>query len=174
MDACRGRISAILLTHRHLDHSEAAAELARLAGCTVRAADPDLRVGPDGLADGDVVEAAGVRLRARATPGHTSDSISLLCTGVDGVNRVPTGDMVLGRGTRDHLSGRRSGGLLRLPSCLRESSGRHGVVGCCRPRATVSDPLGWLAYYRQASRKRLDRCGPPGHGAVRCEVVSRV
>ena len=38
--ACAARLVTIVLTHRHLDHSEGAAMLAEQAGCDVRAADP--------------------------------------------------------------------------------------------------------------------------------------
>ena len=40
------RISRILLTHGHLDHSAGAARLAALTGAPVLAADPALRRGP--------------------------------------------------------------------------------------------------------------------------------
>jgi glyoxylase-like metal-dependent hydrolase (beta-lactamase superfamily II) len=48
--ACQPQLLVIVLTHRHLDHSEGAALLAERAGCGVRAADPEFRVGADGLA----------------------------------------------------------------------------------------------------------------------------
>src|SRR5689334_19831793 len=41
--ACQERLIMIVLTHRHLDHSEGAAMLADRAGCGVRAADPQFR-----------------------------------------------------------------------------------------------------------------------------------
>jgi glyoxylase-like metal-dependent hydrolase (beta-lactamase superfamily II)/8-oxo-dGTP pyrophosphatase MutT (NUDIX family) len=178
MEACRGKISAILLTHRHLDHSEAAAELARRAACPVRAADPELQVGPDGLADGDDVEAAGVRLLARATPGHTSDSISLLCTGADGVIRVLTGDMVLGRGTTviTYPDGDLAAyfASLELLSEIVRSYGVAELLPGHGPR--VSDPLGWLSYYRRHREERLDqvRAALAAGARTPVEVVARV
>jgi glyoxylase-like metal-dependent hydrolase (beta-lactamase superfamily II) len=95
---CGGRVATIVLTHRHLDHSEAAATLAGMAGCGVRAADPEWRIGPDGLADHEVIMIGATRVDVLATPGHTSDSTSLLVSSGDAV-RLVTGDMVLGRGT---------------------------------------------------------------------------
>ena len=92
-------IATVVLTHRHLDHSEGAAALGARAGCGVRAADPEFRVGPAGLDDGDVLAVPGGSVAVLATPGHTSDSRSLLLTGADGVVRLLTGDMVLGQGT---------------------------------------------------------------------------
>ena len=55
--ACEPRLLGIVLTHRHLDHSEGAALLAERAGCGVRAADPEFRIGADGLAAGELLTA---------------------------------------------------------------------------------------------------------------------
>ncbi len=51
------------------------------------------------MVDGEVIEAAGVQLHVVATPGHTSDSVSLLLDGPGSGPAVLTGDTVLGRGT---------------------------------------------------------------------------
>ena len=101
--AC-GPVAVILLTHGHADHSAGAARLAELTGAAVRALDPAHRLGgsrPGGsglggssLGEGDVVAAAGLEVRVLATPGHTSDSLSLLLD-----DAVLTGDTVLGRGS---------------------------------------------------------------------------
>ena len=101
--AC-GPVAVILLTHGHADHSAGAARLAELTGAAVRALDPAHRLGGsrpgssglDGssLGEGDVVAAAGLEVRVLATPGHTSDSLSLLLD-----DAVLTGDTVLGRGS---------------------------------------------------------------------------
>src|SRR5262249_54203069 len=90
------RVAAILLTHGHPDHAAGAARFAELTGAPVRAADPAQRLGPEGLADGDVVTAAGCELRVVASPGHSADSVCLLLP-ADGA--LFTGDTVLGRGT---------------------------------------------------------------------------
>ena len=92
--AAQGPVEVVLLTHGHLDHSEGAARLAELTGAPVRALDPAHRLGEQGLAEGDVVAAAGLELRVLATPGHTSDSLSFVLP-----DAVLTGDTVLGRGT---------------------------------------------------------------------------
>jgi glyoxylase-like metal-dependent hydrolase (beta-lactamase superfamily II) len=98
--AALGPVEVVLLTHGHLDHSEGAARFAALTGAPVRALDPALRLGEEGLGEGDVVAAAGLELRVLATPGHTSDSLSfVLGDEVDGAEGVLTGDTILGRGT---------------------------------------------------------------------------
>jgi glyoxylase-like metal-dependent hydrolase (beta-lactamase superfamily II) len=93
-----GPVAQVLLTHGHADHAEGARRFAELVGAPVRALDPALRLGSEGLADGDVVAAAGLEIRVLGTPGHTSDSLCFLISD-DGGPAVLTGDTVLGRGT---------------------------------------------------------------------------
>jgi glyoxylase-like metal-dependent hydrolase (beta-lactamase superfamily II) len=99
LDAIRqaaGDVAVVLLTHHHLDHSEAARELAESLGCGVRALDPAHRLGGEGLGGGDVVAVDGLEVHVVATPGHTADSLSFL---LPAERVVLTGDTVLGRGT---------------------------------------------------------------------------
>jgi glyoxylase-like metal-dependent hydrolase (beta-lactamase superfamily II) len=91
-----GDVAQVLLTHGHLDHSEAARSFAERMGCGVRALDPRHRLGEEGLRDGDVVEVDGLEIRVLGTPGHTSDSLSFV---LPAERAVLTGDTVLGRGT---------------------------------------------------------------------------
>ena len=91
-----GDVAVVLLTHHHLDHSEAAKEFAERMGCGVRALDPEYRLGSEGLGEGDVVEVDGLELHVVATPGHTADSLSFV---LPAEAAVLTGDTVLGRGT---------------------------------------------------------------------------
>src|SRR5262245_14010919 len=46
--AAAGRVTTILLTHGHADHSEGAARLHSLTGAPVRALDPTQRLGSEG------------------------------------------------------------------------------------------------------------------------------
>lgn len=89
-----GRIQAILLTHRHPDHAPGAARLAEATGSRVLTFRPEGTEEP--LADGQVVEAGGVRLAAVHTPGHTPDHV--VFHHADS-GALFTGDAVLGRGT---------------------------------------------------------------------------
>ncbi len=88
-------VALIVLTHGHLDHSEGALALARATGAQIRAVDPRLRLGAEGLAPGDVIDVAG-GCEVVLTPGHTSDSAVLLLR-EDG--SFVSGDTILGRGT---------------------------------------------------------------------------
>lgn len=94
--AAAGDVAAILLTHHHADHSEAARVFAERLGCGVRALDPAYRLGGEGLQDGDVVAVGDLEVRVIGTPGHTSDSLTFWLP-ADGA--ILTGDTVLGRGT---------------------------------------------------------------------------
>ena len=92
----RGDVAVVLLTHHHLDHSEAARAFAERVGCGVRALDPAYRLGSEGLGEGDVVAVDDLEVHVVATPGHTSDSLSFV---IPSERAVLTGDTVLGRGT---------------------------------------------------------------------------
>ncbi|MFF5422156.1 MBL fold metallo-hydrolase, partial [Streptomyces misionensis] len=90
------RIALTLLTHGHPDHAEGAARFAELTRTKVRALDPALRLGDEGLTAGDVVTTGGLELRVVPTPGHTADSLSFH---LPADRAVLTGDTILGRGT---------------------------------------------------------------------------
>ena len=175
---CRGRISVILLTHRHADHSEGAARLAALGRWEVRAADPTLRLGRSALVDGDLVEVAGVRLTAFATPGHTADSFSFLLTSANGPARLLTGDTVLGAGTTvisqpdgslgDYLASLNVLERLVVDAEVAELLPGHG------PRA--ADPVRRLQDYRSHRLERLDqiRAALAAGDRTAADIVRRV
>jgi glyoxylase-like metal-dependent hydrolase (beta-lactamase superfamily II) len=95
----QGPVELILLTHHHLDHTEAASAFAERTGAPVRALDPELCAGAAALAADEVVRAGGLGIRVLATPGHTRDSVCLVVEGAEGDAWVLTGDTILGRGT---------------------------------------------------------------------------
>jgi glyoxylase-like metal-dependent hydrolase (beta-lactamase superfamily II) len=90
------RVTHILLTHGHEDHSEGARRLADLLSAPVAALDPEFRYGSEGIHGGDVIESGGLSIAVLATPGHTADSLSFF---VPADSALLTGDTVLGRGT---------------------------------------------------------------------------
>lgn len=97
--AAAGRIDLVLITHRHRDHTESSERFRQLTGAPVRAAMPAQCFGGEPLIDGEVIEAAGVRINVLATPGHTSDSLSFHLPDDGPTGSVLTGDTILGRGT---------------------------------------------------------------------------
>jgi glyoxylase-like metal-dependent hydrolase (beta-lactamase superfamily II) len=98
-------VPLILLTHGHADHAEGARRLHELTGAPVLALDPAHRYGSEGIAEGAVLDAAGVQIQVWATPGHTADSLSFVLPGESGGGpgsgpaAVLTGDTILGRGS---------------------------------------------------------------------------
>jgi glyoxylase-like metal-dependent hydrolase (beta-lactamase superfamily II) len=149
------RVARILLTHGHPDHSEGAARFAALTGAPVRAADPAHRLGAEGLADGDVVTAAGCELRVVASPGHSADSVCLLLRADDALF---TGDTVLGRGTTVIAGDGNLGDYLRTLEQLRDLAESSGI-GLLLPGhgPMLADPLGTLGYYLSHRQERLDQ-----------------
>lgn len=93
--AALGRIPLVLISHRHPDHTGGIDKLVAASGATVRSVGSGFLRGLGApLRDGEVIEAAGVRITVMATPGHTSDSMSFVLD-----DAVLTADTVLGRGT---------------------------------------------------------------------------
>jgi glyoxylase-like metal-dependent hydrolase (beta-lactamase superfamily II) len=149
-------VGVVLLTHHHLDHSEAAKEFAQSVGCGVRALDPEYRLGAEGLGDGDVVAVDGLEVHVVGTPGHTADSLSFL---VPAEGAVLTGDTVLGRGTTvvahpDGQLGAYLDSLDRLHALataheIRSIWPGHGPV--------IEDALGTLDFYIAHRKERLEQ-----------------
>lgn len=169
------RIALTLLTHGHPDHAEGAARFAELTGTKVRALDPALRLGDEGLGHGDVVRVGGLELRVVPTPGHTSDS---LCFHLPAEGAVLTGDTVLGRGTTvvAHPDGRLGDYLdsLRRLRSLTVDDGVHTVLPGHGP--VLEDAQGAVEYYLAHRAHRLaqvETAVENGHRAP-SEVVAHV
>ncbi|MFZ4192041.1 MBL fold metallo-hydrolase [Streptomyces pseudogriseolus] len=148
------RVALTLLTHGHPDHAEGAARFAELTGTKVRALDPALRLGDEGLTAGDVVTVGGLELRVVPAPGHTADS---LCFHLPADRAVLTGDTVLGRGTTvvAHPDGRLGDYLdtLRRLRSLTVDDGVHTVLPGHGP--VLDDAQGAVEYYLAHRAHRL-------------------
>ncbi|GAA2572148.1 MBL fold metallo-hydrolase [Mycolicibacterium diernhoferi] len=93
--AALGRIPLVLISHKHGDHTDGIDKLVERTGAVVRAVGSGFLRGMGGpLSDGEVIDAAGLRITVMATPGHTADSLSFVLD-----DAVLTADTVLGRGT---------------------------------------------------------------------------
>ncbi|MFW3171737.1 MBL fold metallo-hydrolase [Geodermatophilus sp. CPCC 206100] len=90
------RCVAVLVTHHHGDHAEAALPWGARLDARVAAADPRV-AGPGGrvLAPGELLQLAGTAIRVVPTPGHTADHLAFRLES----GAVLAGDHVLGRGT---------------------------------------------------------------------------
>ncbi|MEU6454877.1 MBL fold metallo-hydrolase [Streptomyces sp. NPDC047065] len=148
------RVALTLLTHGHPDHAEGAARFAELTGTNVRALDPALRLGDEGLAAGDVIGVGGLELRVVPTPGHTADS---LCFHLPADRAVLTGDTILGRGTTvvAHPDGRLGEYLdsLRRLRSLTADDGVHTVLPGHGP--VLEDAQGAVEFYLAHRAHRL-------------------
>ncbi|MFJ9585805.1 MBL fold metallo-hydrolase [Streptomyces acidicola] len=148
------RFALTLLTHGHPDHAEGAARFAELTGTKVRALDPALRLGDEGLGAGEVVTVGGLELRVVSTPGHTADS---LCFHLPADRAVLTGDTILGRGTTvvAHPDGRLGDYLdsLRRLRSLTVDDGVHTVLPGHGP--VLDDAQGAVEFYLAHRAHRL-------------------
>ncbi|ROP51978.1 MBL fold metallo-hydrolase [Streptomyces sp. PanSC9] len=169
------RIALTLLTHGHPDHAEGAARFAELTGTRVRALDPALRLGEEGLAAGDVITVGGLELRVVPTPGHTADS---LCFHLPADRAVLTGDTVLGRGTTvvAHPDGRLGDYLdsLRRLRSLTVDDGVHTVLPGHGP--VLEDAQGVVEFYLAHRAHRLAQVETAVEDGFRtpAEVVAHV
>ncbi|MFF0424148.1 MBL fold metallo-hydrolase [Streptomyces sp. NPDC004520] len=169
------RVALTLLTHGHPDHAEGAGRFAELTGTAVRALDPALRLGDEGLGAGDVVTVGGLELRVVPTPGHTSDSLSFH---LPADRAVLTGDTILGRGTTmvAHPDGRLGDYLdsLRRLRSLTVDDGVHTVLPGHGP--VLEDAQGAVEFYlaHRASRlAQVETAVAAGHRTA-AEVVAHV
>ncbi|MBL1073600.1 MBL fold metallo-hydrolase [Nocardia sp. 2] len=152
-----GNIALTIVTHHHADHTGGISRLVKETGTPVRAVDPQFLHGTDQvLTDGEVIEAAGLRITVLATPGHTEDSISLLIDGPDGERALLTGDTVLGTGTtvlesRDDALADYLTSLKRLAEA---APGRH-LLPAHGPDHADAEPV--ITYYIKHREERLQQ-----------------
>ena len=154
IEAAAGPVAAVLLTHHHADHSEAAREFAERVGCGVRALDPAYRLGSEGLGEGDVVAVGDLELHVVATPGHTADSLSFV---VPSERAVLTGDTVLGRGTTvvAHPDGQLGAYLGSLDRLHRLAEAHEIATIWPGHGPVIDDALGALDFYIAHRAERL-------------------
>jgi glyoxylase-like metal-dependent hydrolase (beta-lactamase superfamily II) len=177
-----GDVAAVLLTHHHADHAEAARAFAERVGCGVRALDPAYTLGAEGLTDGDVVAVDGLEVHVIGTPGHTGDSLSFL---VPAEGAVLTGDTVLGRGTTvvAHPDGQ-LGAYLDSLDRLHALAATHEIRTIWPGHGPViDDALPVIDYYIAHRRERLEQVSaaveqlrnePHPEGVAAAELPRRV
>ncbi|MGA5217880.1 MBL fold metallo-hydrolase [Streptomyces cinereoruber] len=169
------RVALTLLTHGHPDHAEGAGRFAELTRTPVRALDPALRLGDEGLGEGDAVTVGGLELRVVPTPGHTSDSLSFH---LPADRAVLTGDTILGRGTTmvahpdgrlgDYLDSLRRLRSLTVDDGVRTVLPGHGPV--------LEDAQGAVEFYLAHRASRLAQVETAAENGLRTapEVVAHV
>ncbi|RDI66002.1 MBL fold metallo-hydrolase [Nocardia pseudobrasiliensis] len=195
--ATGGAIALTLITHHHHDHTGGIERLVKLTGTPVRSHDPKFLHGSDApLTDGEVIEAAGLRITVLATPGHTQDSVSFVldsagATGPEAAVRVTTqgpadavsdaalltGDTVLGSGTtvlesRDGALGDYLASLDRLAAV----ASNRALLPAHGPDHPEAKPV--IDYYVRHRQERLEQVREAlrvlGPNARSLQIVARV
>ncbi len=146
-ELAQGRIAAIVLTHAHVDHSEGAPDLSELVGAPV--------ISSREIAGLDL---GTVELQMHRTPGHSSDSISIIVSSPTG-KYLLSGDTILGRGTTlvAHPDGVLSEYFdsLRL---LRDLCNEQGINTLLPGHGPISEsPVGLIDFYEKHRLERLEQ-----------------
>lgn len=141
------RVSAILVTHNHRDHSPGARALADATGAPIlggppvaadRSFDSDYR--PDRiLKDGDTLAVDGATLAVLATPGHTSNH---LCFALQGTGTLFTGDHAMGWSTSVVMPP--DGDMGAYMESLERLAGRDDRIYYPGHGDAIDDPARWL------------------------------
>lgn len=154
-----GEVALTIVSHRHFDHTEGLGTFVKLTGSPVHAVTEEFRSGDGGgLADGEVFDVDGLRLRVLRTPGHTKDSVSLVVEGVGAGDpgAVLTADTILGHGTTvlDPQDGDLGDYLDSLDALIEVGAGRICLPGHGPELPDVADIA---RYYRAHRHERLDQ-----------------
>lgn len=181
VQASSGKISSIVVTHTHPDHSPGAAPLAQRTGAPVAGQKPahpsegnGLGFEPDRpLQHGDLVQCGEMKLQAVHTPGHASNH---LCFVLESERMLFSGDhimqgstVVIGPPDGDMRAYMRSLQLIKeLPiDCIAPG---HGHV--------ITDPVGevqaLIAHRLKRERKVVEKLGAFPDGCGLSELVRRV
>jgi len=173
--AAAGDVELVLFTHHHFDHTECIDRIVELTGAPTRAIGEEWCRDADPLVDGELLNVAGLALEIVATPGHTTDSMSILITD-DG--SLLTGDTVLGRGTTviawpDGVLGPYLDSLARIRELVLEGVAVRFLPG---HGPIVDEPLPFIDFYLEHREERLDqvRAALAGGASTPLEVVEIV
>jgi len=168
-----GAVALVLISHRHEDHTGGIDKLVELTGAPVRSVGSGFLRGRRSvpLTDGEVIDAAGVRITVMATPGHTTDSVSFVLD-----DAVLTADTVLGRGTT--VIDTEDGNLGQYLESLRrlQGLGRRAVLPGHGPDLTdLHDVTSMYLAHRQERLDQVrDALAALGEDATAREIVAHV
>lgn len=146
-----GRIALVLISHKHEDHTGGIDRIVDRTGAVVRSVGSGFLRGLGGpLTDGEVIDAAGLRITVMATPGHTADSVSFVLD-----DAVLTADTVLGRGTT--VIDDDDGSLRDYLESLRRLQGLGGRTVLPGHGPDLDDLRAVTAMYLSHREQRLDQ-----------------
>lgn len=150
------QLDAILVTHHHPDHTGGVAALRDATGARVWGPARERIPQPcTGLAEGDAIEALGLRFEVLDVPGHTAGHIAYFCKDVAGTPLVFCGDTLFSGGCGRLFEGTPA----QMQASLDKLAALPGATRvCCTHEytlsnlkfATVVEPANrQLAQYRQ-------------------------
>jgi glyoxylase-like metal-dependent hydrolase (beta-lactamase superfamily II) len=138
------RVVAVLVTHHHGDHAEAAQPWGMRFGAPVAAADRAVAgAGGRVLAPGEQLRLAGTTVGVVPTPGHTADHLAFRLES----GAVLAGDHVLGRGT-SVVSHPEGDVVAYLESLRRVHDLGPSALYCGHGPELTVDPAAVLEFYR--------------------------
>lgn len=150
--AASGNVVLTLVTHRHGDHTDGVKSFFKRTGAPTRArTEQFLRGDGSEFVDGEVIEAAGLKITVLFTPGHTADSVSFVLD-----DAVLTGDTILGRGTTvlDPKDGTLGDYLESMDKLESAGAGRIALPG---HGPELPDAADISRFYRTHRLQRLDQ-----------------
>lgn len=170
--AALGKVALVLISHRHGDHTDGIDKLVERTGAVVRSVGSGFLRGLGGpLTDGELIDAAGLRITVLATPGHTGDSLSFLLD-----DAVLTADTVLGRGTT--VIDREDGSLRDYLESLNRLHGLGGRRVLPGHGPDLADIASVTTTYLAHREQRLDQVrgalGALGEDATARQIVEHV
>ncbi|WP_336660038.1 MBL fold metallo-hydrolase [Leucobacter sp. USHLN153] len=150
----QGAIAAVLLTHRHLDHSAAVARISPRV--PVYAAFELLARGTAPLRDGETVRVGGLEFGAMALPGHTADSFGFTYRPDGETPLLFTGDTLLGGMNSTLLVASDGGDLGDYLASLERVAELEGWRGAPGHGAPIDDLVSHALGAIRHRRSRLD------------------
>jgi glyoxylase-like metal-dependent hydrolase (beta-lactamase superfamily II) len=152
-------IDAVLLTHRHADHTDALSQLAD--SVPVYAADDTMARGTIPLRGGELLRLNGCEIRVIATPGRTNHSLCFEIPAASEGSVLLTGDTILG-GRTSTLVSPISGDLAALLRSLDALSAKslsnvRGLPGHGEPFANVAAHAMAALQHRRRRLTELER-----------------
>ena len=162
-------VETIVLTHKHIDHAEAAERCAELFDAPIASNDGPRRSGDRVVREGDRLGG----LLAIATPGHSSDH---LCFVLERERTLFSGDHILGRGTTvvAHPDGDMAEYMTSLERLKQVDLDRifpgHGPV-IPDPRAVIDE---YIEHRLMRERQVVDGLDAAGEPVTPEELVAKI
>lgn len=144
------RVTAVVLTHDHPDHSDGARELADSLDVPILCVSP--RFADDYLTDGQVLDVDGLEVHVMHTPGHSDDSV---CLWLPASGALLTGDTLLGARSAGVMGD--LGDLLSSVSRLRDFAENRDVLALPGHGPAFTDLVASASRVIDVRTRRIDQ-----------------